>query len=76
MRARAGRNFRFTDGNVQEAIFDVRNGQVVALSVSVYNRGDAGDIEKKPFEAMLDELRDKIQRTSARTCVPRARTPR
>ena len=47
--------------NVQEAIFDVRNGQVVALSVSVYNRGDAGDIEKKPFEAMLDELRDKIQ---------------
>ena len=42
--------------NVQEAIFDVRNGQVVALSVSVYNRGDAGTMEKKSFDELLDEI--------------------
>ena len=43
------------------AIFDFRGGRVVSLSVSVYNRGDAGNIGKKPFEKMLEELREQIQ---------------
>ena len=47
--------------NVQEAIFDFRDGRVVSLSVSVYNRGDAGNIGKKPFEKMLEELREQIR---------------
>lgn len=46
---------------VQEAIFDFKDGQVVALSVSVYNRGDAGKMAKKPFEELQKELRGKIQ---------------
>ena len=58
--------------NVQEAIFDVRNGQVVALSVSVYNRGDAGTMEKKSFDELLDELRAALQSCAGKECRPQS----
>jgi len=45
---------------VVEAIFDIADGKISTLNVSVYNRGDAGDIEKKAFDAALDKVQEKL----------------
>lgn len=58
--------------NVQEVIFDFREGRVSGLSVSVYNRGDAGTMEKKSFDELLDELRASLQSCAGKECRPQS----
>ncbi len=45
---------------VVEAIVDFSDGQAAMLSVSFYNRGDAGDASKKAFDALLEKVQAKL----------------
>ena len=66
---------------VLEVIIDVKDEKICELNVSVYNRGDAGEIPKKTFDALLDAaenrlagkmfLRRRTFRSKARGFVPR-----
>ncbi|MBS1371167.1 MAG: hypothetical protein HPZ91_14540 [Lentisphaeria bacterium] len=68
----SGKKLSLFGQNVQEAIFDFREGRVGELTVSVYNRGDAGEIMKKSFEAMLDAVRGKIQGIAGEEAQPQS----
>ena len=61
--------------NVQEAIFDFRGGRVVSLSVSVYNRGDAGQMDQRKFNDLLDLFEKKLADYAATGSAPRKENP-
>ncbi|MDR0933017.1 MAG: C39 family peptidase, partial [Victivallales bacterium] len=45
----------------KEVIFDLKDGKISALNVSIYNRGDAGVMSERAFKKQLDDVQDKIQ---------------
>ena len=45
---------------VLEAIFDLADGRISALKVSFYNRGDAGELPKKAFDAEQEKIEGKL----------------
>ena len=55
---------------VLEAIFDFTDGKVSALNVSIYNRGDGGEITKKAFDAALEAVQAKLGAYVGKDVVP------
>lgn len=51
-----GVQLRFLEQRVWEALVHFETGRVSRVDVSLYNRGDAGDLQPKAFNALLDKL--------------------
>ncbi|MEI3000651.1 MAG: hypothetical protein V8T86_07080, partial [Victivallis sp.] len=55
---------------VLEVIIDVKDEKISELNVSVYNRGDAGEMPKKTFDALLDAVENRLAGFAGRENVP------
>lgn len=55
----------FTGFPVYEAIFSVKNENISKLYLSLFNRGDAGRLEKPAFEEMLHKLKRALEAQSS-----------
>lgn len=55
---------------VLEVIIDVKDEKICELNVSVYNRGDAGEMPKKTFDALLDAVENRLAGFAGRENVP------
>lgn len=55
---------------VLEVIIDVKDEKICELNVSVYNRGDAGEMPKKTFDALLDAAENRLAGLAGRENVP------
>lgn len=60
---------------LQEVLLDFKDGKIDQISISVYNRGDAGQMDQRKFNDLLDLFEKKLADYAATGSAPRKENP-